>query len=88
MQPFLTGGLPKAGSILTVNTGLWEGGWGTVVPSFMWFLGSASAYASASAASYSVSANNSATGLSCRIRMGNASWGTTDVWARTGTCIP
>src|SRR5262249_49445074 len=88
MNAFLTGGLAKVGSVLTLNTGLWQSSWGTTIPAIMWFVGGASAYASATNLSYSCSANDSTKGLSARVRMGNASWGTTEVWARTGTVAP
>ncbi len=82
-RPFLTGGLNKVGSVLTVNTGGPWVGQGTAVPSYQWFLASSAspgggvlAYASATNASFSLSANNSGANLTCRVGFGNATWGT------------
>jgi|SRR6185312_3100286 len=84
--PFLTGGIPKVASVLTANTGVWNGQSASF--GFQWFVGSVSAYVSATVASYSISANNSGVGLTCRVFAGNATWGTNYRDIATATVIP
>jgi hypothetical protein len=80
---FLTGGLPKVGSVLTANTGQWVGQ-GSQNPRFQWYSGGSSIL-NATNASFSV---QSAGGyLTCRMSMGNATWGTTFKDVATGTVI-
>ena len=84
--PFLTGGIPKVASVLTANTGVWINNVGAFA--YQWYVGSVTAYVSATVASYSISANNSGVGLTCRVFAGNATWGTTFRDAATATVIP
>lgn len=71
--PTLTGGLFKVGSVLTVATGAWRG-LGAMNPRFQWF-SSGVAVANATSASFSVAAAGNY-GLTARLSMGNATWGT------------
>jgi hypothetical protein len=81
---FLTGGLPKVGSVLTMATGRWMG-LGSMNPKFQWYSGTAS-IANATNQSFSVqSAGNYF--LTCRNSMGNAVWGTWYKDVATGTVI-
>lgn len=73
--PFMTGGLVKAGSILTLSTGIWNGQ-GSANPRVQWWLGTRTAYASATNFSYSLSAGDAGSGLTAVLSMGNATWGT------------
>src|SRR5678815_5736151 len=84
--PFLTGGIPKVASVLTANTGVWANNVGAFA--YQWLLNGSLAYASATNASYSISANNSGAGLTARVFAGNATWGTNFRDAATATVIP
>ena len=86
-QPFVSGGIPKVGSVLTANTGIWNGK-GPFSSAFQWFIGGALAYASATNQSYSISANNSGQNLTCRVFAAHATHGTKYRDFVTGTVIP
>jgi len=80
--PFITGGIPKVASVLSVNTGGPWIGQGTAVPSYAWMINSPASpgvwiapYVSATVASFSLSANNSGLNVKCVVGMGNATWG-------------
>ena len=81
--------VPKVGSIMTANTGAWYGH-GNPNFRFLWYLGTRTAYASATNASYSISAADAGSWLTCRISAGNPTWGTNwrDAVAGTTTVIP
>jgi len=80
--PFLTGGIPKVTSVLTVATGPWRG-LGSLNPRFQWYSG-VSSILNATNASFSVqSAGNYF--LTARLSMGNAVWGTWYKDVSTGT---
>ena len=82
--PFLSG-LPKVGSVLTMNTGVWNGH-PPFNPKFQWYSG-VSSIANATNQSFSVqSAGNYF--LTCRMSMGNQKYGTTWRDGATGTIIP
>lgn len=70
--PFITGGLIKVGSTLTANTGVWRG-LGSLNPKFQWYFGTASVV---NGTNVSYSAQSAASGLTCRMSFGNATWGT------------
>ena len=82
---FMTGGLVKVGSVITANTGIWRGA-GALNPKFQWYFGTSSV-ANATNASFSVQSAGS--GLTVRMSVGNATWGTywRDVVA-AGTVLP
>lgn len=84
--PFITGGIPKVASVLTANTGVWNGA--SVAFAYQWLLNGALAYASATNASYSISANNTGAGITARVFGGNATWGTFFRDSATATVIP
>lgn len=85
--PFVAGGIPKVGSVLTANTGLWNGK-GQFLSAFQWFLNGSLAYASATNQSYSISANNTGQNLTCRIFAKHATHGTSYVDSTIGIVIP
>jgi len=85
--PFVSGGIPKVGSVLTANTGVWNGK-GPFSSAFQWFVGSVSAYVSATNASYSISAANSGQFITCRVFANHATWGNNYKDFATGTVIP
>jgi len=81
--PFINGGLPKVGSVLTANTGGAWVGHPPFNPRFQWYSG-ASSIANATNQSFSVqSAGNYF--LTCRMTHGNAKWGSNWTFAATGT---
>ena len=80
-QPFLTGGIPKVGSVLTANTGIWRGA-GSMTPGLQWYSGGSS-IANATNQSYSIQTAGGF--LTCRMSMGNATWGTSWKDVATGT---
>jgi hypothetical protein len=83
--PFLTGGIPKVGSILTMQSGVWNGH-PPFNPRFQWFtMGTAIANATNSTFAIPVSASSM---LSCRMSMGNNKWGTNWRDGATGPIIP
>jgi hypothetical protein len=84
--PQFAGGLPKAGSIMTCNTGAWNGN-GSPNFRFQWYVGTGSV-ANATNASYSISAGNAGSGLSCVVSAGNATWGTNYRVVQTATVMP
>jgi len=79
--PFLTGGIPKVGSVITANTGIWRG-LGSLNPKFQWYWGTTSVV-NATNASFSIQSAGSF--LSCRMSFGNATWGTYWKEVATGT---
>jgi hypothetical protein len=81
-QPFLTGGIPKVGSTLTVNTGQWRGS-GSMNPRFQWYSGGSSIL-NATNQSFSLAAAG-AYNIAARMSMGNATWGTSWKEVSTGT---
>lgn len=77
--------LPKVGSWLTMNTGVWNGH-PPFNPKFQWYSG-ASSLANATNQTFSIqSAGNYF--LTCRLSMGNQKWGTSWRDFATGTIIP
>jgi hypothetical protein len=83
------GQIPKVGSVVTCQTGDWYGH-GSPNFKFMWYLGTRSAYASATNQSYSISAADAGSRLTCRMTAGNQKWGSNvvDAYVGTTTVIP
>lgn len=81
---FLTGGLAKVGSVLTMNTGVWNGQ-GPQQPKFQWYFGTASVV---NGTNQSQSVQSAGSWLTCVMTQGHSKWGTTIVKAMTGTVAP
>jgi hypothetical protein len=85
--PSFATGLPKAGSVLTMLTGVWDGH-PPFNPRFQWYSG-VSSIANATNSTFSIHASSAGNYfLTCRQSMGNSKWGT--VWRdfATGTIMP